>query len=830
MIPEAPKQPKPNEHRLEPARRRQAEAAVLDALQAHRPALQMMAAASHPTKLSDDARQWLLTHPDTRFEEEAAQLAVAELQAALEQQVERPEAKPAPPPLSWRIDVERRLQICCHALAGRCRSEREVAAALYLQWRGAASQAVAGTMEALASDRLDPSRTMEVTSGRAETGLPPDGGAAADPEHAFVSLPPGWAEAAEVLRAQWREADLRGGPRLGRYVVSVDARARQRADIGPSAAVVGTIKAGTVVQLAATSKLADGTWRGQLQQLSQRRLLYGIPRESTASGWKFAGAWVTIVPGQKQAAQALGNGKPRWRKAVKLVGQLNSTILGMSALSALSEGEGSVGGEECDGAPLVAQILAPQLAWPQALAATVQAVVGWPAFQRDRGGLASLLGEEVDRADAADAAGFSPLHWLALLGGEDRATLGLVRWLLTVGAVATSATQRTRRIWTPHRIEGTAPTELFVDDSSSGSVRIARLGRDRLLQPLQWAAADVDYLSHPRLEPGTHDGGVHGGLGVPAGTTALQLAALVSKYGGRREKMTALMEAVGRPALAAAQRRLLLAEMVVHRRLGRESPAATILAAGAAAVLHCEVEQKWKLGRATMVRSAAMAELSAAEAVVSEKMLDLDATPAHPSAFIKNPARFMAQRELDTVEREAKAVAFRLKKANEKAAGLELVAAAAVGAAENNLTVGAELTTRIAAEIGRRLVGQLYTSARRLHIYRLNEEEDRLEKDGELRRRAAVAAEVQAAEQARIEEEERAAVLASEVEQIRHESTMEKIKVTAETRAMNMAVRIDWARAPGDGVVAPPDAFNSSCMGQARPTTAAGGRSANARC
>ena len=69
-------------------------------------------------------------------------------------------------------------------------------------------------------------------------------------------------------------------------------------------------------------------------------------------------------------------------------------------------------------------------------------------------------------------------------------------------------------------------------------------------------------------------------------------------------------------------------------------------------------------------------------------------------------------------------------------------------------------------------MAQQYNALGRLHIYRLNEEEDRLEKDAELRRRAAVAAGVQAAERARIAEEDRAAVHATELEQLRHEQTV----------------------------------------------------------
>jgi hypothetical protein len=47
-----------------------------------------------------------------------------------------------------------------------------------------------------------------------------------------------------------------------------------------------------------------------------------------------------------------------------------------------------------------------------------QALVAWPACPLDRSALPGLLAAELDRASAADAAGYGPLHWLVLLGGE----------------------------------------------------------------------------------------------------------------------------------------------------------------------------------------------------------------------------------------------------------------------------------------------------------------------------------------------------------------------------------------------------------------------------
>ena len=104
-----------------------------------------------------------------------------------------------------------------------------------------------------------------------------------------------------------------------------------------------------------------------------------------------------------------------------------------------------------------------------------------------------------------------------------------------------------------------------------------------------------------------------------------------------------------------------------------------------------------------MNRTEASRALREATTLLAEKQEALHVTPAHPSAFIKNPARFMAQREYDTAARLEKAARMRLEKAEEKERGLKKMAAAAVDAAEANLTVGAELTKRIAAEVGRRL-------------------------------------------------------------------------------------------------------------------------------
>eukprot|EP01052_Picozoa_sp_SAG31_P039258 SAG31_NODE_5408_length_2552_cov_1.220546_1_plen_549_part_10 len=278
LVPEAPRTAQPNLHKLELARQQQLENTLVEAFAAHRPILQLLSAASDLARrnLTEEEVKWLRTHPDTRYESEAAANAVAEVQRELENQINRKSTEPTgactnhsnsnlAPTLSWRVEVERKLQICCQALAKRCTDEIAVAVAVYLHWRGAAVQGASATMRTLAASGSDACAGQIVTNkSRRESALPVDGAPASDPHHIFVELPAGWAEAAERLRDQWFADDRKGGPPLGRYVVVVDACARRRPAIDGTSQIVGKVPAGTVIHLAATTRLSDGTWRGQL--------------------------------------------------------------------------------------------------------------------------------------------------------------------------------------------------------------------------------------------------------------------------------------------------------------------------------------------------------------------------------------------------------------------------------------------------------------------------------------------------------------------------------------------------------------------------------------
>jgi hypothetical protein len=101
----------------------------------------------------------------------------------------------------------------------------------------------------------------------------------------------------------------------------------------------------------------------------------------------------------------------------------------------------------------------------------------------------------------------------------------------------------------------------------------------------------------------------------------------------------------------AARRRLLLAEMIAHRRLGADGPAAACMAYGAAVVRHRDVERRWRSTRKAAAQAAAERAVAAAQkgvgaaqAVVAERAAEVAAAPTKAS-------RFLAQREQLEAER-----------------------------------------------------------------------------------------------------------------------------------------------------------------------------------